>query len=154
MRAQAGIGAADCPLQLKGGSGRSTVATNLAAELSKQKTVCLVDADYPQGTSAAWYTVRQEQDKAGALMLTIARNHAELIEKVKRLYDAYDLVVIDTPPRVAELARATVMISDLLLVPMGPSAAELWATEDLLYTIQEAKLRSWWISTSLKGTNQ
>ena len=72
-------------------------------------------------------------------MLTIAKDHTELIDKVKRLYDSYDLVVIDTPPRVAELVRATVMISDLLLVPMGPSAAELWATEDLLEMIQEAE---------------
>ena len=31
------------------------------------------------------------------------------------------------------------MISDLLLIPLTPSAAEIWATTDLLQTIEEAK---------------
>ena len=40
-------------VQVKGGAGRSTVATTIAGELAKGATVALVDCDQPQGTSAS-----------------------------------------------------------------------------------------------------
>ncbi|MCB1997034.1 MAG: ParA family protein, partial [Rhodoferax sp.] len=42
-------------IQVKGGAGRSTVATNLAGELAKIGRTVLIDCDMPQGTSASWY---------------------------------------------------------------------------------------------------
>lgn len=51
----------------------------------------------------------------------------------------HDFAVIDTPPRVADVTRAILMLSDLLLIHLGASAAEIWATTDLLDSIEEAK---------------
>ena len=114
-------------IQVKGGAGRSTVSTNLAGELSKLGKTVLIDCDMPQGTSASWYSVREQAGKASNLVADTATNHRELVAKVEQYQDA-DFIVLDGPPRIAELTRAILVLADLCLVPVGASAAEIWAT--------------------------
>ena len=125
-------------IQIKGGAGRSTLSTNLAGELSKIGRTVLIDCDMPQGTSASWFAVRKGADKVDNLVVDTVTNHRELIEKVERYQDA-DFIVLDGPPRIAELTRAILVLADLCLIPVGASAAEIWATSDLLALIEEAK---------------
>lgn len=124
-------------IQVKGGAGRSTVSTNLAGELSKQAKTVLIDCDMPQGTSQSWYAVRQEDGKAAGLTIDTATSHRELVAKVEQHKKA-DYIVLDSPPRIAEMTRAILILADLCLVPVGTSAAELWATGDILELIKEA----------------
>jgi chromosome partitioning protein len=124
-------------VQVKGGAGRSTVSTNLAGELSKQGRTVLIDCDLPQGTSQSWYAVRQEAGKTAGLTIDTATNHRELVAKVEQHADA-DYIVLDSPPRIAEMTRAILILADLCLVPVGTSAAELWATGDILELVKEA----------------
>ena len=124
-------------IQVKGGAGRSTVSTNLAGELSKIGKTVLVDCDMPQGTSASWYAVRQQADREGSLKLETASTHRELLTIVERHADA-DYLVLDGPPRIAEVTRAVLVLADLCLIPVGASAAEIWATGDILSLIEEA----------------
>ena len=127
---------------MKGGAGRSTVSTNLAGELSKLGKTVLIDCDMPQGTSASWFAVRQEvtatNDLVSRLIADTAINHRELVAKVEQYQDA-DFIVLDGPPRIAELTRAILVLADLCLIPVGASAAEIWATSDLLALVEEAK---------------
>ncbi len=125
-------------IQVKGGAGRSTVSTNLAGELSKQGKTVLIDCDMPQGTAASWFAVREQANKAGNLIADTATNHRELVAKVEQYQDA-DFIVLDGPPRIAELTRAILVLADLCVIPVGASAAEIWATGDLLLLIEEAK---------------
>lgn len=125
-------------IQVKGGAGRSTLATNLAGELSKLGKTVLIDGDMPQGTSASWYAVRQQAGKAGSLIADTAANHAELVERVNQYQDA-DYIVLDGPPRIAEMTRAIMMMADVCLIPVGASVAEIWATADVLTIIEAAK---------------
>lgn len=125
-------------IQVKGGAGRSTVSTNLAGELSKQGKTVLIDCDMPQGTAASWFAVRQQEGKAGNLIADTATNHRELVAKVEQYQDA-DFIVLDGPPRIAELTKAILILADLCLIPVGASAAEIWATSDLLVMVEEAK---------------
>lgn len=128
-------------IQVKGGAGRSTVSTNLAGELSKQGKTVLIDCDMPQGTSASWYAVRHQAGKAGALIADTATSYRELVSKVEQYADA-DYIVLDGSPRIAELTRSTLVLADICLIPVGASAAEIWATSDILALIEEAsKLR-------------
>lgn len=124
-------------VQVKGGAGRSTVSTNLAASLSRFASCLLVDADMPQGTASSWYALRSEAGKAGQMQLQQAPDHRALVSQVQA--SAADFVVIDCPPRIAEVTRAALVLADLVLVPVGASAAELWATGDVLALIDEAK---------------
>ena len=131
-------------IQVKGGAGRSTISTNLAGELSRQGKTVLIDCDMPQGTSASWFVVRQQADTKQSqlfsenLMADTATNHRELVAKVEQYQDA-DYIVLDGPPRIAELTRAILVLADLCLVPVGASKAEIWATSDLLALVEEAK---------------
>jgi chromosome partitioning protein len=125
-------------IQVKGGAGRSTLATNLAGELSKVGKTVLIDGDMPQGTSASWYAVRQQAGKAGNLVSDTAANHAELVTKAGQ-YKGFDYIVLDGPPRIAEMTRAILMLSDICLIPVGASVAEIWATADVLTIIEQAK---------------
>jgi chromosome partitioning protein len=125
-------------IQVKGGAGRSTLATNLAGELSKLGKTVLIDGDMPQGTSASWYAVREQAGKAGNLIADTAANHAELVERVSQYQDV-DYIVLDGPPRIAEMTRAIMMLADVCLIPVGASVAEIWATADVLTIIEAAK---------------
>ena len=131
-------------IQVKGGAGRSTVATNLAGELSKCGKTVLIDCDMPQGTSASWLAVRRQSDDtqlqlfSDNLSADTADTHRELVAKVEENSGA-DFIVLDGPPRIAELTRAILILADLCIVPVGASAAEIWATSDLLTLIQEAR---------------
>lgn len=124
-------------VQLKGGAGRSTLATNLATILSRKAPTALLDCDMPQGTSASWYAVREAEGRAERLTLANVETARDLVGTIEGL--DHDYVVIDAPPRIAEVTRAILMLSDLLLIPLGASAAEIWATTDLLETIEEAQ---------------
>lgn len=126
-------------IQVKGGAGRSTLATNLAGMIADKRKVALIDCDMPQGTSASWASIRSAESKAGNLTIATASNHLEMVEQVARLNDDHDAIVIDSPPRIAEMTRAALILSDLCLIPLGASAAEIWATGDLLQTIEQAK---------------
>jgi len=129
-------------IQVKGGAGRSTLSTNLAGELSKVGKTVLIDGDMPQGTSASWFAVRKEatatDDLVSKLMIDTASTHKELVSKVERHQDA-DFIILDCPPRIAEMTRAALVLSDLCLVPVGASVAEIWATSDVLELVEQAK---------------
>ena len=125
-------------IQVKGGAGRSTLATNLAGELSKQGRTVLIDGDMPQGTSASWYAIRRQAGRAGNLIADTARDHRELIEKVDK-HKSADFIVLDGPPRIAEMTRAILLLADKCLLPVGASVAEIWATGDVLAIIEEAR---------------
>ena len=130
-------------IQVKGGAGRSTIATNLAGELAKIGQTVLIDGDMPQGTSASWYAIREQAGKAGGLDTNLvadtAADHRELIKKAEQYAKTADYIVLDGPPRIAEMTRAILMLSDLCLVPVGASVAEIWSTADLLAIIEQAK---------------
>lgn len=122
---------------MKGGAGRSTLSTNLAGELAKAGKTVLIDCDMPQGTSASWYAIRRSAMPTGNLLADTAASHQDLVRKVDLHQDA-DYLVLDCPPRIAEMSRAALLLADLALVPVGASVAEVWATSDVVELIEQA----------------
>jgi len=126
-------------IQVKGGVGRSTIATNLAGILSHTHPTLLIDCDMPQGTSSSWYALRQEELPASMLDLDQVNDYRELVARCGQLSPSYRYIIIDGPPRIAEMTRAILLLSTLSLIPLGASAAEIWSTGDLIRTIEEAR---------------
>lgn len=123
----------------KGGSGKSTLAICVAAELAAQKrSVLLVDAD-PQGTATTWHNVASERGHANAAPTVVAMTGSlHKAEQIPKLAAAYDTIVIDTPPRLAEVQRSALMVSHLAILPCGPSAPDAWALAESIRTITDA----------------
>lgn len=122
----------------KGGSGKSTVALALAAEcLSRGLRVLLVDAD-TQATARTWGAVANE---AGHPTPTVVSMGADLHKpgQLPKLAEGFDLVVIDCPPRHAEVQRAALMVADLAILPSGPSAHDAWAMAESVELVKAAQ---------------
>lgn len=130
-------------LQLKGGVGKTTITANLAGYLvDKGHTVLTVDADMQQGTLTAWAGLYTENKKTEKYDHATAHDLEELMAILEQSWGQFDYVLIDAPPRMAEIMRALIMASDLVLLPLSVTSPEIWAMEDtnkLLKTAMEEK---------------
>lgn len=122
---------------IKGGSGKTTIATNLAVMRATSKKVLLVDADEQK---SAWYWSRQRES-----MATITKNERVAFPTVcwsgKEVYDnlikmrkKYDDIIIDTGGRDTTSQRAALSAADKFLIPFKPSSVDIW-TLSLVRTI-------------------
>ncbi len=111
----------------KGGTGKSTVATNIASCFAAEgKEVLLIDAD-PQHTALDWRADRpNDQPLLQAIGLPVRNLHQEL-EPFRR---KYEVIIIDGGGRITATARAAVMASDFIIVPILPSKPDLLSTQD------------------------
>lgn len=130
-------------LQLKGGSGRSTVSTTLAAYYSSRRhRTLLIDCDRPQLSSCSWYSVRKQREDVDCRYLecVTASNGVELFDiLVSARERGFEYAILDCAPRLEELNRSAIVYADLLLTPIGASYPEVWATQDLQALLDEAK---------------
>jgi chromosome partitioning protein len=123
-------------LNQKGGVGKTTLAVNLAAALQRQGgRVLLIDAD-PQGSALDWAAAREESPLFAVVGLPRATVHKEIAV----IGEGYDHIVIDGPPRVTDLARSAIMASDLVLIPVQPSPYDIWAADEVVKLIAEARV--------------
>lgn len=121
-------------LNQKGGVGKTTLAVHVADALARQgRRVLLVDAD-PQGSALDWAASRRGEPLFAVAGLPRPSIHKELPALAK----GCDLVLIDGPPRVYEVARSAIMASDLVLIPVQPSPYDVWAAKEIVDLLNEA----------------
>lgn len=141
----------------KGGVGKTTVSTNIAAGLASgvphptshrepglgvRPTVygkeefpsrtLLVDAD-PQGSALDW----SHQREAAPLFPVIGLAKPSLHKELAGFRGDYDWVIIDGPPGSSAVTRSVIVASDLVLIPVLPSVFDVWAAKDIVDILSE-----------------
>ncbi|MBT2557956.1 AAA family ATPase [Hymenobacter sp. ISL-91] len=111
---------------IKGGSGKTTIATNLTIYLLQQgRDVILIDADDQE--SATDFTSFRHQSLDGDLGYTAVKvTGRELNAQVQRLATKCDDIVIDTGGRDTVSQRSALTISHVYLVPFAPRSLDIW----------------------------
>lgn len=116
---------------LKGGTGKSTVAFNLAAWLVRRnRTVALFDFD-PQKTFHDVLEVRCEEGHLPKLPIA-----GEFSSFSSGVADRVDETIIDVSVGDEEALLAAVRVADRIVIPCAPSQADIWSTQKFLTKIK------------------
>lgn len=122
---------------IKGGSGKTTVATNLAVALALEgRDVLLVDAD-DQETATDFSAWRNERTEGRTGYTSVQLTGQAAREELRRLASKFEDVVIDTGGRDTTSQRAALTVADLYLVPFNPRSFDVWTLEKVTRLIQE-----------------
>lgn len=122
---------------LKGGIGKSTIALNLASALHREgRRVLLVDVD-PQKTCEAWAERAAGADQDGPPVVGI--QGSTLRRDLRRVGAPYEILVLDSPARLGTETLAVMVASDVVLLPVTPGGADVWALEKTIEKVREAQ---------------
>lgn len=119
----------------KGGSGKTTLCAHLAVEAERvgDSPAWLIDTD-KQGTLSVWHD-RRDAETPQRAEVSLSQLEGALSALASR-GAAY--CFIDTPPTISEQNAAILEIADLVLIPVRPSPADLWAVAHTVALAQEA----------------
>lgn len=122
----------------KGGTGKSTLACNVATVLAQTgRSIVLVDAD-KQGSSRTWAQRRHVagiQPDVPCLEVFGERVKTEL----RALEHRFETIVVDAGGRDSVELRAALLVASLVFVPVQPAQLDLWTIETMDSLVKEAR---------------
>lgn len=123
---------------IKGGSGKTTLATNLTVLRSaKGKKVLLVDAD-DQKSVSDWI----EQRLGSSIKTdwaTIQISGSLIYSELRKMQNDYDDIIIDVGGRDTTSQRSALAIADTYLLPFQPRSLDIWTIGSVRKLINEIK---------------
>jgi len=130
----------------KGGTGKSTISTNLAAiRTIGGGDVLLYDID-PQRTSTFWASRRDENgihpriaSSQKVLDSRVLNPGMVIRNELKSLKDKYNDIIVDAGGAASEILRAAMTIADVLVIPLMPSSFDVWTLGTMNNLISEVK---------------
>ena len=109
-------------LNPKGGAGKSTLSSNISRCLQlKGFNVLVADSD-PQGTLRDW----RQSDSEDKQPSVVGVDRPNLHKDLPKLASSFDFVIIDGAAKLQEMVASSVKASDIVLIPIQPSAADVW----------------------------
>lgn len=123
---------------LKGGTGKTTIATNLTVlRASTGSKVLLVDAD--EQKSASMWAAQRDALGIETQWSTIQLSGTTIRSQIERMRSDYDDIIIDVGGRETTSLRAAISVADIFLVPFKPRSLDIWTLNDLSLVINDMK---------------
>jgi chromosome partitioning protein len=122
----------------KGGSGKSTLVTNIVIARAKLgKKVLLIDAD-SQESSTVFTEIRTEQfGESGYTAINL--KPPAIRSETPKLAQYYDDVVIDVGGRDNSPLRVALTVANTLLIPVQPRSVDIWALDQMVEILRIAR---------------
>jgi chromosome partitioning protein len=122
----------------KGGTGKTTLATNLAAMRAlSRRDVLLVDTD-PQGSANYWSQSRDDE-KVTPRVACIQKFGKGLPAEVKDLSHRYQDIIIDAGGRDSVELRSALVVTEKIYIPIQPSQFDIWTLNQMDELVETAK---------------
>lgn len=123
---------------IKGGSGKTTLCTNLAVIRALEgKKILLVDAD-EQRSASDWAEIREGLG-ISTPWTTVQLSGGALRTQVLKLVNNYDDILIDVGGRDVSSQRAALTIADIFLTPFQPRSLDVWTIGKVTSLLNEIR---------------
>ena len=133
---------------LKAVTGKTTIASNLAALRARTHDVLLVDAD-EQESATIFTSIRKSERPDLPQFTSVILRDEQVRRELDRLSSKYEDVIIDTGGRDTRSQRAGLSIADMLLLPFNPRSLDIWTIENVEVLLKDI----WSINPNLRAVS-
>ncbi len=124
----------------KGGTGKTTLALNLAAGLQRRGRTLVLDAD-PQASITQWVTLGG--NTGGLPEVTTLLPDTAFSAEIARKSGECRYLVVDCPPTLQAVNVTDILQNvDVVLVPVQPSPVDLWASVGIVGAVNESRSKN------------
>lgn len=130
-----------CVCNQKGGSGKTTIAMHLAGALSlRGRKTLVIDGD-EQGSAVEWAALAPEGVPFPSKVCSLAKAGRKIHQEIKKFYTDFNYIIVDCPPAAeSPIAKSSLLVADLALVPFIPGALDMLAAVLIRDTIEDVKV--------------
>jgi chromosome partitioning protein len=130
---------------IKGGTGKSTIATNLAVyRASFGYRTLLVDGD-DQNSVSDWAEQRNDYFKESVCdheVTTVSIKGSYLFSEVSKMAIHYDDIIIDAGGRDTTTQRSALVIANKFVIPFKPRSFDVWTLNSVRKLYKDARIHN------------
>ncbi len=127
----------------KGGTGKTTLTTNLAAQLAnRKKDILLVDTD-TQGSASKWAAMRDSiEDNKGDFtrVASVQKFGREIRKDLLDLSHRYEHILVDAGGRDSVELRSALSVCDKIYIPLQAAQFDIWTLSVMDQLVSDARI--------------